>query len=107
MANKGYFVITDICGYIEYLVHSELDHTNEILQYLFNTQIEAIKHPFVISDFHGDAIFMYVPKTNFVAQQNMLEALEELCFVFANHYNECNPILPAPAAPVETWQNWA
>jgi hypothetical protein len=84
MANKGYFVITDICGYTEYLVISEPDHANEILQYLFNAQIEAIKPPFMISDFHGDAMFMYVPETNFVAPQSMLEALENFYFVFAD-----------------------
>jgi len=84
MTDKGYFVITDICGYTEYLVLSELDHANEILQYLFNAQIEAIKPPFVISDFHGDAIFIYIPETNFIAPQSMLEALENLYFVFAD-----------------------
>jgi len=84
MTDKGYFVITDICGYTEYLMRSELDHTKEILQYLFNAQIEAIKPPFVISDFHGDAIFMYVPETSVVAPQSMLEDLEKLYFVFAD-----------------------
>ncbi|HSJ88694.1 MAG TPA: DUF2652 domain-containing protein [Anaerolineales bacterium] len=83
MANKGYFVITDISGYTEYLTGSELDHANEILQSLFDAQLQAVKHPFLISGFRGDAIFMYVPETNFVQPQSFLEALENFYIVFA------------------------
>ena len=32
MATNGYFIITDISGYTEYLTRSELDHANETLQ---------------------------------------------------------------------------
>ncbi len=84
MANKGYFVITDISGYTEYLTGSELDHANEILQSLFDAQLKAVKHPFIISGFRGDAIFMYVPETNFVQSQSFLEALENFYIVFAD-----------------------
>src|SRR5215216_230112 len=83
MANKGYFVITDISGYTEYLTGSELDHANEILQSLFDAQLKAVNHPFLISGFRGDAIFMYVPETNFVQSQSFLEALENFYIVFA------------------------
>ena len=84
MANKGYFVITDISGYTEYLTGSELDHANEILQSLFDAQLKEVRHPFVISGFRGDAIFMYVPETNFVQSQSFLEALETFYIVFAD-----------------------
>lgn len=84
MAHKGYFVITDISGYTEYLTGSELDHAHEILQSLFDAQLKAVKHPFVISGFRGDAIFMYVPETNFVQSQSFLEALENFYIVFAD-----------------------
>jgi hypothetical protein len=84
MANKGYFIITDISGYTEYLTGSELDHANEILQSLFDAQLKAVKHPFIISGFRGDAIFMYVPETNFVQPQSFLEALENFYIVFAD-----------------------
>ncbi len=40
MANKGYFIITDISGYTEYLTESELDHAHEILQSLFDAQLQ-------------------------------------------------------------------
>lgn len=84
MANQGYFVITDISGYTEYLTGSELDHANEILQSLFDAQLKAVQHPFIISGFRGDAIFMYVPETNFIQSQSFLEALENFYIVFAD-----------------------
>ena len=84
MADKGYFIITDISGYTEYLTESELDHAHEILQSLFDAQLKAIKHPFIISGFRGDAIFMYVPETNFIQAQSFLEALENFYIVFAD-----------------------
>ena len=32
MADKGYFIITDISGHTEYLTKSELEHTHAALQ---------------------------------------------------------------------------
>src|SRR5512147_2940955 len=84
MAQKGYFVLTDISGYTEFLTRSELDHAQDALQNLFDVQLAHIKHPFVISGFRGDAIFMYVPYTNICEPQTILDALENLYFVFAD-----------------------
>ena len=84
MAKKGYFILTDISGYTEFLTRSELDHAQDALQNLFDVQLAHIKHPFVISGFRGDAIFMYIPETNFCEPQTILESLENLYFVFAD-----------------------
>ncbi|HEY6072323.1 MAG TPA: DUF2652 domain-containing protein, partial [Anaerolineales bacterium] len=82
MAQKGYFILTDISGYTEYLTHSELEHAHDILQSLFDVQLAAIRHPFVLSGFRGDAIFMYAPETHFVQAQSFIEALENFYLVF-------------------------
>jgi hypothetical protein len=84
MANKGYFIITDITGYTEYLTESELDHAHETLQSLFDVQLENIKFPLKISGFRGDAIFMYTPEKCFVNPQSFLETIENLYIVFSN-----------------------
>jgi uncharacterized protein YndB with AHSA1/START domain len=84
MAKKGYFILTDISGYTEFLTRSELDHAQDALQNLFDVQLAHIKHPFVISGFRGDAIFMYIPETNVCEPQTILESLENLYFVFAD-----------------------
>ena len=55
MVTKGYFIITDISGYTEYLTKSELEHAHETLQGLFDAQLAQIKFPLHISGFRGDA----------------------------------------------------
>ena len=82
MANKGFFIITDISGYTEYLTESELDHAHEILQSLFDAQLKHIKFPLKISGFRGDAIFMYTPEACFINPQSFVETLENLYVVF-------------------------
>jgi hypothetical protein len=83
MATKGYFIITDISGYTEYLTESELDHAHAILQSLFEAQLAHIKFPLLISGFRGDAIFMYTPGACFINPQSFLETLENLYIVFS------------------------
>jgi len=63
MTNKGYFIITDISRYTEYLTKSELEHTHAALQGLFDAQLANMNFPLHISGFRGDAIFMYIPET--------------------------------------------
>ena len=81
---QGHFVITDISGYTEFLTQSELDHAHDILQSLFDAQLEHIKPPFVISGYRGDAILMYIPETSLIQPQSVLEALENLYIAFAS-----------------------
>jgi hypothetical protein len=83
MATKGYFLITDISGYTEYLTKSELEHAHETLQSLFDAQLAHIKFPLHISGFRGDAIFMYVPETDFINPQSLVETLENQYIVFS------------------------
>src|SRR5215207_10327419 len=82
MANKGFFIITDISGYTEYLTKSELHHAHEILQSLFDAQLKHIKLSLKISGFRGDPIFMYTPEACFINPQSFVETLENLYVVF-------------------------
>jgi hypothetical protein len=83
MANKGYFIITDISGYTEYLTKSELEHAHAALQGLFDAQLANINFPLHISGFRGDAIFMYIPETEFVNPQSLVEVLDNQYIVFS------------------------
>ena len=84
MTKKGYFILTDISGYTEFLTESELEHAHETLQSLFDVQLANIKFPLKISGFRGDAIFMYTPEACFVNPQSFVETLENLYIVFAD-----------------------
>jgi hypothetical protein len=83
MADKGYFIITDISGYTEYLTKSELEHAHATLQGLFDAQLAHLKFPLHISGFRGDAIFMYVPESEFINPQSLVEVLENQYIVFS------------------------
>lgn len=83
MTEKGYFIITDISGYTEYLTKSELEHAHQTLQGLFEAQIAHINFPVHISGFRGDAILMYVPQNEFVNPQSLVELLENQYIVFS------------------------
>ncbi len=99
MANKGYFINTDISGYTEFLTGSELEHAHQALQNLFDVQLKNINFPLKISGFRGDAIFIYTPEACFVNPQSFIEMLEKLYIVFSdtNRQMQFNTTCPCRA----------
>jgi hypothetical protein len=83
MPHQGYFVIADITGYTAFLTGSELDHAQDILKSLFDTLLDAIKPPLIISNFQGDAILTYAPDGSFILGQTLLESVENIYCAFA------------------------
>ena len=84
MPNKGFFILTDISGYTEFLTDSELEHAHQALQNLFDAQLKYIKFPLKISGFRGDAIFIYTPEACFINPQSFVETLENIYIVFSD-----------------------
>ena len=84
MTSKGFFILTDISGYTEFLTESELEHAHQALQTLFDVQLKSIKFPLKISGFRGDAIFMYTPEMGMVNRQSLIETLENLYNIFTD-----------------------
>lgn len=84
---SGYFFITDISGYTGFLAHSELDHAKEILDALFDSILENIDPPLIISNTQGDAIICYAPEHAFLQPQNLLDTMEEIYFNFRRRLN--------------------
>ena len=99
MANKGFFILTDISGYTEFLTESELEHAHQALQNLFEAQLQNIKFPLKISGFRGDAIFMYTPEIGTINPQSFIETLENLYIVFTDtaHLMQANTTCPCRA----------
>lgn len=92
MAQQGYFVITDITGYTAFLTGSELEHAQDILKSLFDTLLDSIKQPLLISNFQGDAILTYAPLGTFQRGETLLEMVETIYSDFTRkrelmHYN--------------------
>jgi len=99
MANKGFFILTDISGYTEFLTESELEHAHQALQNLFDAQLKNVRFPLKISGFRGDAIFMYTPEIGMINPQSFIETLENLYIVFTDtaHLMQANTTCPCQA----------
>lgn len=72
----GYLVIADISGFTSYLAKVELEHAHEILTDLLETIVKEFKVLLTISKLEGDAVFAYVPESNFLSGENILELIE-------------------------------
>jgi hypothetical protein len=55
----AYFAIADISGYTSFLAGVELDHAQDIIADLMNTVVKALRPPFRLAKFEGDAAFVY------------------------------------------------
>jgi len=79
---KGYLLISDITGYTEFLVQSELLHAKEILDTLLETSVRSIHLLIKVLNTRGDAVLAYVEADQFLQAQSLLEAIEALYFDF-------------------------
>ncbi len=77
---NGYLLITDITGYTEFLVESELQHAKEILDTLLITGINAIRAPIRVLNTRGDAILAFVAADEFLQPQSIFESIESIYF---------------------------
>ena len=66
MAADEYFVIADITGYTAFLSQTALDHAEGILKTLFDTLLETLRPPLVVSNFQGDAILSHASEGSFI-----------------------------------------
>jgi uncharacterized protein YndB with AHSA1/START domain len=54
-------LIGDISGYTGFLAAVELDHAHDIIADLMATVVKALRPPFRIAKFEGDAVFVHAP----------------------------------------------
>ena len=59
---KACFVIADISGYTRFLATTELEHAQDIIADLMGTIVDALRPPFRLAKFEGDAAFLYAVK---------------------------------------------
>jgi len=72
----GYLVIADISGFTSYLAKVELEHAHEILTDLLETIVKEFKTLLTVSKLEGDAVFAYVPESNILSGESILELIE-------------------------------
>lgn len=73
---RGYLLLTDISGFVPFVVESEVDHANEIVQELLEFIITKLNPTFTIAQIDGDAIFAYAPQDRITRGETLFELLE-------------------------------
>src|ERR1700730_17432814 len=58
-AESACFVIADISGYTHFVSSVELDHAQDIIADIMDTLVRALRPPFRLAKFEGDAAFVY------------------------------------------------
>ena len=58
-AESACFAIADISGYTHFLSGVELDHAQDIIADIMDTLVRALRPPFRLAKFEGDAAFVY------------------------------------------------
>src|SRR5271157_2195766 len=58
-AESACFVIADISGYTHFVSGVELDHAQDIIADIMDTLVRALRLPFRLAKFEGDAAFVY------------------------------------------------
>lgn len=73
---RGYPLLADISGFVPFVVESEVDHANEIVQELLEFIITKLNATFTIAQIDGDAIFAYAPQERITRGETLFELLE-------------------------------
>lgn len=85
---QGFFVISDITGYTQFLNRSELEHAGGIINGLLKEIADGIAAPLQISNLQGDAIFSYAPAERVALGQTLLHQIDNIYFRFKDHLHK-------------------
>ncbi len=80
-AEAAYFAIADISGYTNFLAAVELDHAQDIIADFMDTVVKALRPPFRLAKFEGDAAFVYTTVEN-IDGSLLQDAIESAYFKF-------------------------
>jgi uncharacterized protein YndB with AHSA1/START domain len=75
------FAIADISGYTHFVSGVELDHAQDIIADIMDTLVRALRPPFRLAKFEGDAAFVYAPARK-VDGPLMQDSIEQAYFAF-------------------------
>src|SRR5438552_5563331 len=81
---EGYLVIADIAGYTRFLVGTELEHAQPIVEELTNLIRRRLVPPLRFVKLEGDAVFCYADARTIKEGERLVELLEVCYFEFSN-----------------------
>ena len=80
-AENACFAIADISGYTHFVSGVELDHAQDIIADVMDTLVRALRPPFRLAKFEGDAAFVYAPADK-VNGPLVQDSIEQAYFAF-------------------------
>ena len=80
-AETACFAIADISGYTHFVSGVELDHAQDIIADIMDTLVRALRPPFRLAKFEGDAAFVYALADK-VDGSLMQDSIEQAYFAF-------------------------
>jgi uncharacterized protein YndB with AHSA1/START domain len=80
-AESACFAIADISGYTRFVSGVELDHAQDIIADIMDTLVRALRPPFRLAKFEGDAAFVYALADK-VDGPLMQDSIEQAYFAF-------------------------
>ena len=86
-ADTGSLVLTDISGYTEYLLGTELEHAQDVLSDLMRVVVENLQPPLTVSKLEGDAVFSYV-LDGVCGASTLLDTIERSYFAFRSRQRD-------------------
>lgn len=94
--HKGVILLGDISGYTGLVTRTELEHSQSILQFLFDRVYDATGEQFIVNEIEGDAIFAYAvePRDPGALVSATLDQLKEYGHAF---YHARQEMLEKPA----------
>ena len=73
---RGYPLLADISGFVQFVNESEIEHANEIIRELLGFIIVKINSLFTVAQIDGDAIFAYAPQERIFRGEAVFELIE-------------------------------
>jgi len=83
MSKKGYLAVANIVGYESFLILTEIEHAQSIVNDLLTTIINNINSPLTFFKLEGNSVYIYNPEGNFINNKTMLEVIENIYYKFA------------------------
>jgi Protein of unknown function (DUF2652) len=80
-AEEACFAIADISGYTHFVSGVELDHAQDIIADIMDTLVRALRPPFRLAKFEGDAAFVYALADK-VDGSALQDSIEQAYFAF-------------------------
>jgi hypothetical protein len=80
-AESAFFAIADISGYTNFVSGVELDHAQDIIADIMDRLVKALRPPFRLAKFEGDAAFVYALADK-VDGSLLQDSIEQAYFAF-------------------------